>query len=85
MHELKLLKEEKAFQNALKAEREKVEEELKCIRDAQDGVLQAEKELCEKRNDEETLRCQSHAKEIIDEANKVKEKIILEREAHKNG
>ena len=49
MHELKLLKEEKAFQNALKAEREKVEEELKCIRDAQDGVLQAEKELCEKK------------------------------------
>ena len=82
MHELKLLKEEKTFQDSLKAEREKVEEELKCIRDAQDGVLQAEKELCEKRNDEETLRCQRHAKEIIDEANKVKETIILEKEAH---
>ena len=42
------------------------------------------KNYVKKRNDEETLRCQSHAKQIIDEANKVKETIIMEKEAHKN-
>ena len=82
LNELKRLKEEKAMDDEMKLQKVKVEDELKCLREAQEGVLQAERELCEKRNDEEILRCQHHAKQIIDEANDLKEKIVKEKEAH---